>query len=283
MPELPEVETTRKGISPHLIGKTIVEICIRQPKLRFPVPTRLNECHGQRILAVNRRAKYLYINLPHATILIHLGMSGHLQVLKESTPANKHDHIDVTLSSGMILRYTDPRRFGLWDYYHGCIQDHPLISHLGPEPLESHFTTEYLYQQCQTKSSAIKNVLMNNKVVVGVGNIYACESLFYAGVHPLTPAKMVSHSQCEQLHTTIQETLQRAIANGGTTLKDFMAADGKPGYFQQQLSVYGRSGSPCIRCKTTIESRIIGGRNSFYCPSCQTMPGGMRSKNTLLA
>lgn len=268
MPELPEVEVSRLGISPHLTAQHIVRVDVRQRQLRWPVPQEVLDLHQQPVLSVQRRAKYLLIEVPTGMLIIHLGMSGNLKVLPERTPAGKHDHVDVVLSSGMLLRLNDTRRFGavLWQ---AKDTTHPLLAQLGPEPLTEAFTAEHLYQCCQKRSSAIKLVLMDNAVVVGVGNIYANESLFKAGILPTKPARQLTLAQCAVLTERVKTILAQAIRQGGTTLRDFAQADGKPGYFKQELWVYGRGGAPCLSCQTVLTEVRLGQRSTVFCQSCQ--------------
>ncbi|CDZ75864.1 Formamidopyrimidine-DNA glycosylase [Legionella massiliensis] len=270
MPELPEVETTRRGISPFIIKQTITAVTVRQPQLRFLVSPELNTlCIGREILAVRRRAKYLLLDLSEGYLLNHLGMSGHLRIVDKNTVAGKHDHLDLTLSNGYILRYNDPRRFGLWLYLSSNPEHHRLLCRLGPEPLTDRFDGAYLFRQSRNKQKNIKSFIMTNEVVVGVGNIYATESLFLAGIHPLAPARSLSLPRYERLAQCIKDVLQQAIEAGGTTLRDFYTSDGKPGYFANQLLVYGRANKPCPKCKSLIQALAIGGRNSAFCPNCQ--------------
>jgi formamidopyrimidine-DNA glycosylase len=270
MPELPEVETTKQGIKPHLDGQTISRIIIRNPKLRLPVPADINElCSGKKISRITRRAKYILLHLSEGYLLIHLGMSGHLRIVPDTTKAEKHDHIDMILSNGLILRYCDPRRFGLFFYIEDNPYQHALLAHLGPEPLSEEFSHDYLFHRAQNKNTPIKSLIMNNEIVVGVGNIYATESLFLAGIHPMAPAKSIAHAQMTKLTEYIKKILKSAIAAGGTTLKDFYTFDGKPGYFSISLQVYGRKKQPCFQCSTPIESIVIAGRHSAFCPQCQ--------------
>ena len=273
MPELPEVETSVRGVSPYLFGKTIEQIIIRQKQLRWLVSDELNQMAGAKILAIYRRAKYLIIQTNQGDILIHLGMSGSLGILTKQTEKElgKHDHVDLVTTDGTILRYNDPRKFGAWLWVENA-ENAELLARLGPEPLSEQFTGNYLYQQSRNKTVAVKNFIMNNAVVVGVGNIYACESLFQAGIHPNLATQNLSLKQCERLVTVIKSVLSKAILQGGTTLKDFIQPDGKPGYFAQVLQVYGRKGQECNDCGSLIEAQIIGQRNSFYCPQCQKLP-----------
>ena len=270
MPELPEVETTKRGITPLVLGQTIARIDVRQPQLRQPVtPDICSKCRNKNIEQVTRRAKYLLLHLSDGCILIHLGMSGHLRLVSLNTPADKHDHIDVVLENGQVLRYHDPRRFGLWLY----LPNHPFeckwLASLGPEPLTSYFDSLYLFHKARGKKQCIKTFIMNNQVVVGIGNIYATESLFLAGIHPLTPTGSIHLAQFEKLAYHIKAVLQQAIDAGGTTLKDFYSSTGKPGYFATKLLVYGRQGLKCVRCKSQIKTVTIANRSSAYCPGCQ--------------
>ncbi|WED43210.1 bifunctional DNA-formamidopyrimidine glycosylase/DNA-(apurinic or apyrimidinic site) lyase [Legionella cardiaca] len=271
MPELPEVETTRLGISPYLLNKTIKAIDVRQPKLRLLVPPLNEICSGQQILAITRRAKYLLLHLTQGYLLIHLGMSGHLRLVESNHPPDKHDHIDMRLHDEYTLRYNDPRRFGLWLYLADNPQDHPLLSHLGPEPLSDVFNIEYLSQRAYKKQQPIKSFIMRNDIVVGVGNIYATESLFLAGIHPQTATGHLQKNQLIELINYIKQVLEQAIRAGGTTLRDFFTIDGKPGYFANSLQVYGRKGLPCFQCSHLIQAITIGGRNSAFCPHCQPL------------
>ncbi|WP_299204307.1 bifunctional DNA-formamidopyrimidine glycosylase/DNA-(apurinic or apyrimidinic site) lyase [uncultured Amphritea sp.] len=269
MPELPEVETTRRGIEPHIDGRIITALTIRQPKLRWPIPDQLSQwVVGCRIGSVTRRGKYLLINLPGGSVMIHLGMSGSLYMVSADQPAAFHDHVDLVLDSGMALRLTDPRRFGsvLWQ---PAGESHTLLESLGPEPLSNGFTAVYLQQCCAGRKQAIKQFIMNSHVVVGVGNIYANEALFSAGIHPKRAAGNISAVRLERLVDEIKVILARAITQGGTTLKDFVGGDGKPGYFKQQLNVYGRGGELCHHCKSTLKEIRLGQRSTVYCPECQ--------------
>ncbi len=270
MPELPEIETTRLGITPFVVQQTIMSAIVRHPQLRVPVTPNLSTyCSGKVILGISRRAKYLVLHLSEGHMLIHLGMSGHLRIVNEHTSFGKHDHIDLCFTSGSILRYNDPRRFGLWIYLTENPLPHHLLTHLGPEPLTDGFNGDYLYCRARNKTQCIKSFIMNNTIVVGVGNIYAAESLFLAGIHPKTAAGTVSREQMLRLSEHIKNVLQQAIKAGGTTLRDFYAADGRPGYFSNELKIYGRQNKPCYTCKTRIEAISIAGRNSAFCPRCQ--------------
>lgn len=271
MPELPEVETTLRGIKPHLQGNTISKIIVRQPSLRWPVPVdELNAFSNTKIADVERRAKYLIIHTEKAPIMLHLGMSGGLRVLDKHVQAGKHDHIDICLKNELVLRFNDPRRFGscllLSDDWH----NHALLAKLGPEPLSPAFNVDHLHGKSRGRSLAVKNYIMDGHVVVGVGNIYASEALFLAGIRPTSQAGKISKARYHLLVDAIKQVLSKAIEAGGTTLNDFRKADGKPGYFQQQLNVYGRADEPCVSCAELIRSKVIGNRNSYYCPACQS-------------
>ncbi|WP_434357306.1 bifunctional DNA-formamidopyrimidine glycosylase/DNA-(apurinic or apyrimidinic site) lyase [Parasalinivibrio latis] len=268
MPELPEVEVSRLGITPHIKGERVEKIIVRNPKLRWPVPENINGIEGQVIRAVERRAKYLMLVTDTGYAVVHLGMSGSLRVLPAMQPPGKHDHVDLVMASGAVLRYNDPRRFGawLWQSGHG---DHPVLGKLGPEPLSDAFNPDYLFAKAKGKRTATKSFIMDNAVVVGVGNIYANESLFTSGIHPAKPVGSLSAAEMELLVDEIKQVLARAIEQGGTTLKDFTNADGKPGYFAQELLVYGKAGKPCPVCGTELEQMKIGQRNTTFCPKCQ--------------
>lgn len=269
MPELPEVETTRCGVKPHLEQQHITALVVRQPRLRWPVPDDLAALiEGRVINAVSRRGKYLLIELDNGAVMIHLGMSGSLYMVPLDQPAAYHDHVDIQLSSGMALRLTDPRRFGsvLWQPAGTC---HELLAKLGPEPLSDQFTVDYLQQRCEGRQQAIKQFIMDSHVVVGVGNIYANEALFSAGIHPKRAAGKISRQRLERFVDEIKKVLSRAIEQGGTTLKDFVGGDGKPGYFKQELQVYGRGGEACVTCQTPLKEIRLGQRSTVYCGVCQ--------------
>ncbi len=268
MPELPEVETSRRGIEPHLVGETILHAVVRNGRLRWPVSQEIHALSDQPVLSVQRRAKYLLLELPTGWIIIHLGMSGSLRVLPEEIPAAKHDHVDLVMSNGKVLRYTDPRRFGAW-LWSVDPQASNVLAHLGPEPLSEAFNGDYLFEKSRGKRTAIKPWLMDNKLVVGVGNIYASESLFAAGILPDRLPMSLNKGQCALLVETIKAVLLRSIEQGGTTLRDFLQTDGKPGYFAQELQVYGRANEPCRVCGTLIESAKHGQRSTFFCRGCQ--------------
>ncbi|MRI33020.1 DNA-formamidopyrimidine glycosylase [Endozoicomonas sp. OPT23] len=270
MPELPEVETTRRGIEPHIIGQTVSETVVRNARLRWPVPDDLKQILDQQtVRSVERRAKYLLIRTDSGTLIIHLGMSGSLRVLKQPQAPQKHDHVDIVFSNGVSLRYTDPRRFGAVLWSSDDIHQHDLLSKLGPEPLTEGFTAQRLFQLSRNKRQPVKTFIMDNHVVVGVGNIYANEALFKSGIRPDRACGKISKERYERLTIAIKETLAKAIEQGGTTLKDFVGGDGKPGYFKQELAVYGRKGEPCIKCNTTIVETRIGNRSTCYCKKCQ--------------
>lgn len=279
MPELPEVETTKRGIENQICHKRIVEIQIRQNQLRWPVPAELKTIlPGLVVESVKRRGKYLLLKTSAGHILIHLGMSGHLRVLTQSIPAGKHDHIDLVFEDGSCLRYQDTRRFGAWLWTDQPLEDHPLLKKLGPEPLSDEFNSDYLWQVTRTRNTAIKSLIMNSHLLVGVGNIYANESLFLSGLHPLKPAKDLTLLECEKLVTQIRQVLSAAIEQGGTTLKDFLSPSGRPGYFVQKLFVYGRADQPCLNCDTVIERAVHFQRASYICPTCQPLPKKRRPR-----
>jgi formamidopyrimidine-DNA glycosylase len=273
MPELPEVETTRRGMLP-LVGQTVKSVTIRHITLRWPIPQHLTETLPQQTLrALTRRAKYILCEFDSGTLLLHLGMSGRICLLDDNYPAEKHDHFDIEFESGQVLRLRDPRRFGavLWlekDTAHDKPR-HMLLDSLGPEPLDEDFNGAYLHRSLANKTLAIKNAIMDGHVVVGVGNIYASESLFRARIHPETPAKAVTLAQCKKLVTEIKATLNDALAAGGSSLRDFFGADGNPGYFQQSYFVYGRTNEPCKICAKPIQCIRLGQRSTFYCAACQ--------------
>ena len=273
MPELPEVETTRAGIAPHVLGRKITGITVRNNSLRYKVPTSMaSKAKGQTVHNLLRRSKYLIFELDNLKLLVHLGMSGSLRYhppcTKHEAP-KKHDHIDVRLDDGGLLRYHDPRRFGLWLPFTEENSEHRLLAHLGPEPLTRKFTAKTFVEKAKKRSIAVKAFVMDAKVVVGVGNIYAAESLFMSKISPLRPANQVSDAEYALLVKNIKAVLKKSIARGGTTLNDFVGSDGKPGYFQQKLLVYGREGQKCGTCEEIILNEVIGQRASCYCPKCQ--------------
>jgi formamidopyrimidine-DNA glycosylase len=270
MPELPEVETTRRGIAPHLVQRRISALQVRERRLRWPVPEGLERSlPGQRILAVERRAKYLLLRLEQGTLILHLGMSGSLRVLPSATPAEKHDHLDLLLEDGHCLRLRDPRRFGAVLWCAGEPREHPLLRELGPEPLGPGLNGEHLHRSARGRRVAVKNLIMDSRVVVGVGNIYASEALFQARIHPQRPCNRIALARYQRLAEAIRQILRHAIARGGTTLRDFRRADGSPGYFALSLNVYGKAGEPCPACANPIRQRRIGQRSSFFCARCQ--------------
>ncbi|MBA1194184.1 bifunctional DNA-formamidopyrimidine glycosylase/DNA-(apurinic or apyrimidinic site) lyase [Pseudomonas entomophila] len=269
MPELPEVETTRRGIAPFLEGQRVQRVVVRDRRLRWPIPEDLDvRLSGQRILTVERRAKYLLINAEAGTLISHLGMSGNLRLVELGLAPARHEHVDIELESGMALRYTDPRRFGamLWSL---DPHNHELLARLGPEPLTDLFDGERLYQLSRGRAMAVKPFIMDNAIVVGVGNIYATEALFASGIDPRRAAGGISRARYLKLAVEIKRVLAAAIERGGTTLRDFIGGDGQPGYFQQELFVYGRAGLPCKVCATPLREVRLGQRASVYCPRCQ--------------
>ena len=271
MPELPEVETTRRGIAPHLIGQRVQRVVVRNARLRWPIPEDLDvRLSGQQIVSVERRAKYLLIAAEVGTLISHLGMSGSLRMVEQGTPVEKHDHVDIELESGLILRYTDPRRFGAMLWSTEPPLQHKLLQKLGPEPLLDDFSANHLYERSRGRSMPIKPFIMDNAVVVGVGNIYASEALFAAGIDPRRAAGSVSKARYAKLTTEIKRILAVAIEQGGTTLRDLVGGDGKPGYFQQKLFVYGRAGQPCLSCGRELSEVKLGQRASVYCSKCQS-------------
>ena len=269
MPELPEVEVSRLGITPWLTGEVVTRVVVRNPSLRWPVPKEIEQLVGCPIERIERRAKYLLIYSTLGTAILHLGMSGRLRILPIGTPAEKHDHVDIELANGKLLRLNDSRRFGALLWTPGDPHQHPLLAKLGPEPLTSAFNGDYLHERNRRKQSAIKPWLMDNQLVVGVGNIYANESLFAAGIDPRRAASSLSLAECERLVVEIKAVLERAIRQGGTTLKDFTRADGRPGYFVQELQVYGRGGEQCKTCGHPLSEIRQGQRTTVFCPHCQ--------------
>lgn len=270
MPELPEVETTRRGIAPYLEGAVVERLIVRNRRLRWPVPSGLERrLSGQRIHSVRRRGKYLLLDLDSGGLLLHLGMSGSLRVLGRDTDPGLHDHFDIVTNGGWVLRYRDPRRFGCLLWQAGEISDHPLLEHLGMEPLSDEFTGASLCLQGRRRRTAIKNIIMNANVVVGVGNIYASEALHAARIHPGRQGSRISPSRYDALAEAIRNTLNEAIDRGGTTLRDFTSAEGKPGYFSQRLRVYDRENQACFRCQRPVKRIITAQRATYYCPGCQ--------------
>ena len=271
MPELPEVETVLHGLKPHIEGAIIQDVVVRHYQLRWPIPSTLQEnLRQQPVGQLSRRGKYLLMPLKTGTLIMHLGMSGSLRIVTLATPLKPHDHVDIIFSEKTILRYSDPRRFGalLWtdeNPYH-----HVRLKSLGVEPLDLLFTAQYLMQKAASRRIAIKSFIMDNKVVVGIGNIYAAEALFFARIHPATPAGLLTHAEYQTLVESIKKVLQSAIEQGGTTIKDFVNSEGKPGYFTQQLAVYGRAGLHCIRCQAPLQSFKLGARSTVFCAHCQS-------------
>jgi len=270
MPELPEVETTLRGIAPHMTGQIVADVIIRNAQLRWPIPQNLPKLlRGHIVHSLERRAKYLLVNFDHGTLILHLGMSGSLRILTSATAPNKHDHFDLVLADGVIMRLRDPRRFGAVLWHAGVISEHPLFSKLGPEPLQAEFDEDYLYRATRKRIAAIKLLIMDNHVVVGVGNIYANEALFRAGIKPNLAAGKLSRPRCKKLVAEIKATLNESIALGGSSLRDYVDSSGKQGYFQQHYWVYGRTGEACRNCGTAIRQIKQGQRSSFFCPVCQ--------------
>lgn len=270
MPELPEVETTLRGIKPHLLDQRVGRVAVRESRLRWPVPAEVSKAEGQTLVDLTRRGKYLLLKLETGGLIIHLGMSGSLRVLDAHLAPAKHDHIDMEMENGVLLRFNDPRRFGAFLWTDDDFSAHELLRDLGPEPLTTDFNTEYLYTRSRGRKVAIKNFIMNGRIVVGVGNIYASEALFMAGIHPQRAAGRISRHRYDSLVGAIQDVLQSAIRQGGTTLRDFSGSDGKPGYFARQLLVYDRAGGECFQCGERIRLRVLGQRSSYFCSNCQT-------------
>jgi formamidopyrimidine-DNA glycosylase len=270
MPELPEVETTRRGLEPHLVGRAIQRVVIRHHGMRWPVRRDLPRLlTGRRIVRLERRSKYLLVELDAGWLILHLGMSGSLRVLPQRSPAGKHDHLDIVLDDGAALRMTDPRRFGSVLWQGGDPQTHPRLRNLGPEPLSAQFTPEWMHSRTRGRKAAIKTLLMDSQLVCGVGNIYANEALFRAGIHPARAAGRIALSRYAALVESVRDTLRAAIRAGGSSVRDFVHADGSAGWFQQEYAVYGRQGLPCPRCGAAVKSMRIGQRSAFYCAKCQ--------------
>ena len=270
MPELPEVETTRLELEPRLVGRYVSRILVREPRLRWPIPPELAErLEGQRITGLGRRAKYLLANARDGTALIHLGMAGSLRIVSGDDPAGPHDHVDWRLDDGRCLRYRDPRRFGAMLWWEGPPAGHPLLSRLGPEPFSDDFHGDWLHERSRGRRAAVKSFLMDGRIVAGVGNIYANEALFEAGIHPGRPAGRVSRRRYEGLADALRGILSRSIGAGGTSFRDFVRTDGTPGRYQSRLMAYDRAGEACVRCGTTLRGRTIGQRSSVWCPRCQ--------------
>ncbi|MFD2167364.1 bifunctional DNA-formamidopyrimidine glycosylase/DNA-(apurinic or apyrimidinic site) lyase [Thalassotalea euphylliae] len=269
MPELPEVEVCRLGISPHITNQAIANIDVRQRQLRWPVPEQLEDAVGERIRSVERRSKYLILKVTSGSILIHLGMSGTIRVIDKNVPVEKHDHVDIVFDNGKMLRLNDPRRFGAVLWLANDVDEQGILTKLGPEPLTDAFHADYLFEKSRKKTVPVKTFIMNNPVVVGVGNIYANEALFLSGIRPTKKAGTLTKKQCVVLTDNIKVVLAAAIKQGGTTLKDFTQADGRPGYFAQSLNVYGRAGKACVTCGETLKEIRQSNRSSVFCPSCQ--------------
>lgn len=270
MPELPEVETTRRGIEPHILGKKVSRVIVRESRLRWLIPDDLGmQFSGQTIQAVTRRAKYLLLHCSHGCAIVHLGMSGSLRIVPTLQPAGKHDHVDIVFDHGLCLRLHDPRRFGALIWTGSNPLHHDLLAELGPEPLEDNFTGTYLYQRSRHRSLAVKHFIMDSRILVGVGNIYANEALFLAGINPARAAGRVSQLRYEGLAKAIKQVLNAALLEGGTTLRDFHASDGTPGYFRPRLCVYSRANLPCTQCTRPLKLIRQGQRASYYCGYCQ--------------
>ena len=271
MPELPEVETSRRGIEPHILNQTVVDVRIRQHRLRWPIPRKLPEyLNNKTINSVSRRGKYLLLAVDTGTVIIHLGMSGSLRICEPERPFDKHDHFDLVLANNKTLRLRDPRKFGCVLWTDQAVDKHKLFSKLGPEPLSDDFDGSVLFQKSRKRSCSIKSLIMNSQIVVGIGNIYACEALFLAGINPARKAGSISRARCIKLADTIKKVLAASIEQGGTTLRDFSREDGQPGYFAQKLCVYGRAGDNCLHCNSTIKQITQQARSTFYCSHCQT-------------
>jgi formamidopyrimidine-DNA glycosylase len=270
MPELPEVETTRRGIAPHVTGRTVARLLVREPRLRWPVPHELVEqLPGQSILAVGRRGKYLLLETAAGTVIVHLGMSGSLRLIEADAKPGLHDHLDIVFTDGRALRFRDPRRFGSLLWTTRPPAEHPLLCRLGPEPLIGDFSGDYLFTAARGRKVAVKHFIMNSHVVVGVGNIYANEALYLAGIHPRRAAGRIGRDRYHRLAAAIRRVLNESITAGGTTLRDFINGVGEPGYFAIHLRVYGRGGEPCPGCAQPIREIRQGQRSTFYCPACQ--------------
>lgn len=270
MPELPEVETSRRGIAPHIVDATVTRVIVRNRQLRWPVSKSVDRnLLGASITAVDRRAKYLLIRTADGAAILHLGMSGSVYIVERDTPAGVHDHVDIEFDSGKALRFRDPRRFGSLHWSRNPL-DHKLLKSLGPEPLGQEFDGAYLWERSRGRRVSIKQFIMNARIVVGVGNIYASEALYLAGINPRRAAGRISLKRYERLSTSIKDVLAKAIKAGGTTLRDFYGGDGEAGYFQQQLEAYGRENEPCRYCNSPITAIVQGQRSTYYCKQCQT-------------
>jgi len=272
MPELPEVEVCRLGITPHIAGKQVEDVVVRNAKLRWPIPEEVHSVVGKTLEKIERRSKYLLLRFSNGTLLLHLGMSGSVRILEQYTPAVKHDHFEMLFDNEKILRLNDPRRFGAVLWFPEHLDQQGLLTKLGPEPLTDDFSYGHLFAKAGNRKVPIKTFLMDNHVVVGVGNIYANEALFIASIHPATLVNSVSEEKFNELTDIIKQVLAAAIEQGGTTLKDFTQADGKPGYFAQKLFVYGRAGEKCDGCQSVLEEIRQSNRSSVFCPQCQVLP-----------
>lgn len=271
MPELPEVETTRRGIAPYLAGRRILEVRVHEPRLRWPVDPGLPAAlTGVLIERVERRAKYLLIRLSDATLIVHLGMSGSLRILTQAEPRGTHDHVELIVEPGVTLRFNDPRRFGSWLHTRADPLAHPLLVHLAPEPLDAGFDAAYLRRICRGRKVSIKQLLMNGRLITGVGNIYASEALFQARIRPTRAAGRLKAEEFAPLVRAIRRVLRHSIRSGGTTLRDYVNPAGTPGYFRQKLYVYERAGEPCRVCKTPIRQKRQGQRSTYWCSHCQS-------------
>lgn len=269
MPELPEVETSRLGIAPYVVAQRIDSIVIRQRRLRWPISTDIDEqLPGATVESVDRRAKYLLLRTNNGTAIVHLGMSGSVYIVERETPAGVHDHFDIAFASGKSLRFRDPRRFGSLHWTNN-VANHWLLRKLGPEPLGDYFSGDHLFRESRGRRVSVKPFIMNAAIVVGVGNIYASESLFLAGIHPQRAAGRIALRRYAELATAIKDVLARAIHAGGTTLRDYYGGDGSAGYFKQKLAVYGRDGEPCLRCERPVSVAVLGQRATYYCKNCQ--------------
>lgn len=271
MPELPEVETSRLGLTPHVVGRTVINAVVRQKKLRQPVSAGVTgTLPGLSVDALRRRAKYLLFDTARGSLIVHLGMSGSLRMVAADEPPMAHDHVDIVLDDGRCMRFRDPRRFGCFLWTARDPLKHKLIAHLGPEPLSTAFDGARLFERSRKRRAAVKNFIMDGRIVVGVGNIYASEALFRAGIHPKRQAGRISRQRYDKLAEKIVDVLSEAIVQGGTSLRDFTGGDGEPGYFKQKLNVYGRAQEPCVTCKAPLSQAVIGQRSSFFCTTCQT-------------
>lgn len=270
MPELPEVETTRRGIEPYVTGQRIAGVEVREPRLRWRVPPGLSQkLKDARVVGVDRRGKYLLLKTSAGTLILHLGMSGSLRMVADELPPQAHDHVDVCLSNGLRLRLRDPRRFGAVLWTRSDPLRHPLLAALGPEPLSEAFDGTWLHENARGRRAAVKTLIMNSRIVVGIGNIYASEALFLAGVNPARSARRISARRFERLAGAVKQVLEEALDQGGTTLRDFVNGAGEPGYFAQSLRVYGRAGEPCVNCGAPVRARILGQRASYFYARCQ--------------